>query len=92
MSEGVIEMGIAEPNGSLVLRVAQRSDSDAVARVAQRDTRRPPEGEVMLAELDGEPVAAIEVVTGRAVADPFRPTAGVVRLLREWRLRHRERA
>jgi hypothetical protein len=37
---------------------------------------------VLIAEVDEEPQAAIEVTSGTVVADPFRPTSQVVALLR----------
>ena len=36
---------------------------------------------MLTAELDGEPVAAVPLSGGRAIADPFRPTADIVNLL-----------
>jgi hypothetical protein len=38
---------------------------------------------VLLAVVGSEPVAAIGVKTGAVVADPFRPTADVVAVLRQ---------
>jgi hypothetical protein len=40
----------------------------------------------MLAELDGEPVAAIAIADGATVADPARATPGITSLLRMRRL------
>lgn len=40
-----------------------------------------PSGDVLIAEVSPEPRAAIEVATGAAIADPFRPTAQLVELL-----------
>jgi hypothetical protein len=37
---------------------------------------------VLVAEVDGTPVAAISLVDGHVVADPFERTADVVELLR----------
>ena len=37
---------------------------------------------MLLAVVGSEPVAALAVETGAVVADPFRPTADVVELLR----------
>ena len=44
---------------------------------------RPPAGPVLLALVGSDPVAALGVETGRVVADPFRPTADVVAVLRQ---------
>ena len=41
----------------------------------------PPQGDVLLAELDGRLVAALPLDGGRAVADPFTPTQEIVELL-----------
>ena len=35
----------------------------------------------MVAERDGEIAAALELHSGRSIADPFKPTAGLVDLL-----------
>jgi len=68
----------------LVLRLAgSDDDAAAVRRLAQLDSSRPPEGPVLLALVGSDPVAALGVETGRVVADPFRPTADVVAVLRQ---------
>ena len=66
----------------LTLRVASPDDAPAVRRLAQLDSSRPPSGRVLLAVVGSEPVAALGVETGAVVADPFRPTADVVAVLR----------
>jgi hypothetical protein len=67
----------------LTLRVAQPDDAPAVQRLAQLDSSRPPSGRVLLAVVGSEPVAALAVETGAVVANPFRPTADVVAVLRQ---------
>ena len=67
----------------LTLRVARPDDAPAVRRLAQLDSSRPPTGPVLLAVVGSDPVAALGVETGSVVADPFRPTAGVVAMLRQ---------
>ena len=67
----------------LTLRVALPDDAPAVRRLAQLDSSRPPSGRVLLAVVGSEPVAAIGVESGTVVADPFRPTADVVAVLRQ---------
>jgi hypothetical protein len=37
---------------------------------------------MLIAEVDGEPVAAIHVASGTTIADPFRETIAVAELLR----------
>jgi hypothetical protein len=70
-------------NQPLTLRVARPDDAPAVRRLAQLDSSRPPSGRVLLAVVGSEPVAALGVDTGSVVADPFRPTADVVAVLRQ---------
>ena len=66
----------------VVLRRSVAQDAAALARLAQLDGAPRPVGAVLVAELDGEIVAAVPVDGGRAIADPFRPTAELVELLR----------
>ena len=68
---------------------SQASPSSVAARAtAPRSSASPhstpqptPSGDVLIAEVSPEPRAAIEVATGAAIADPFRPTAQLVELL-----------
>ena len=66
---------------SLTNRRAGAHDALALLELAELDSAAALSGEVLLAEVDGEPWAAIEVDSRRVVADPFRPTAGIVELL-----------
>jgi hypothetical protein len=68
-------------SGSVTIRAASTLDGAALRRVAQRDGRRVPEGELLVAEVDGELQAAIELATGKVIADPFRRTVELVRML-----------
>jgi hypothetical protein len=65
---------------TVVIRAARGSDGDALGRLARLDSQRPLAGDVLLAEQDGELVAAL--AGERVIADPFRHTADVVALLR----------
>ena len=67
----------------VTMRVAGPGDEAAIERLAALDSQRAPRGEVLVAEVAGELRAAVGVDTGTTVADPFRPTADVVSLLRE---------
>src|SRR4051812_212141 len=67
---------------TIAIRPAAHEDAANVRGLAFLDSQRPLRGDVLLALEDGEPVAAISVADGRVVADPFRPTAVVVELLR----------
>jgi hypothetical protein len=68
-------------SGSVIIRAAKALDGAALRRIAQRDSRVVPDGELLLAEVDGEAQAAIALATGDVIADPFRPTAELVRML-----------
>jgi hypothetical protein len=68
-------------SGSVTIRAASTLDRAALRRVAQRDSRPVPEGELLVAEVDGELQAAIELATGELIADPFRRTVELVRML-----------
>jgi hypothetical protein len=67
---------------SLTIRVAGPRDDATLRRLAGLDTARPLTGRVLLAESDDGPIAALSVETGAVTADPFRHTAGAVRMLR----------
>lgn len=73
-----------EPSGpgQIAIRVAGDADRAAVARLAVLDGVPTPTGPLLLALVDGEPVAALALADGRAIADPFRPTLELVALLR----------
>jgi hypothetical protein len=66
---------------TLLVRPADAADSRLVMRLAALDGAVPPSGDVLLAEVDGEAVAALGTASGQVVADPFRRTAAVVRAL-----------
>ncbi|MEA2170662.1 MAG: hypothetical protein QOF76_3962 [Solirubrobacteraceae bacterium] len=66
---------------TLTIRPARAVDDWAVERLAALDSQRPLSGDVLLAEADGRPVAAIAVADGRVTADPFVLTATTVALL-----------
>ncbi|HYM57367.1 MAG TPA: hypothetical protein VES79_05335 [Solirubrobacteraceae bacterium] len=66
----------------LVLRRAVPHDGAALARLAELDGASRPAGEMLLAEVDEQIAAAVPLDGGRAIADPFRPTAELVELLR----------
>ena len=67
---------------SLTIRPARPEDAPVVAELAVLDASRALNGAVLLAEADGVAVAAIELVGGRLVADPFRATTAAQTLLR----------
>jgi hypothetical protein len=70
----------ANTDPTVVIRAARGPDGIALENLARMDSQRPLAGEVLLAEQDGVIVAAIG--GDRVIADPFRPTADLVGLLR----------
>jgi len=66
----------------LVLRRAAAGDEPALARLARLDSAPRPSSDMLVAEIDERIVAAVPFDGGRAIADPFRPTADIVELLR----------
>jgi hypothetical protein len=67
---------------TLTIRRADSSDTAALYRLAALDSAYPPTGDALLAEVGGELWAAVEVDSGAAIADPFRPSGELVDLLR----------
>ena len=68
--------------GRIALRRARPSDGSALARLEALAERRLPDGPLLLAEVDGELVAAVPEAGGTVVSDPFRVTLDVAELLR----------
>jgi hypothetical protein len=71
----------------VVIRPTVESDDAAVARLVALDSARPLRGEVLVAVVEDEPWAVLALDDGRVAADPFRPSAIAVELLR-LRARH----
>jgi hypothetical protein len=68
---------------AILIRHAERADDPALANLADLSDRRLPDGPLLVAEADGELIAAIDAIRGRdVVSDPFRVTLDVVELLR----------
>lgn len=65
----------------LTVRVATQADATALHMLAALDSAAALRGEVLLASLGDEPVAARSLADGRAVADPFRYTAELLAML-----------
>ena len=69
--------------GRIVIRRADAHDSVALERLVELAERpEPPAQPVLLAESDGQLVAAVSTATGETVSDPFVATADVIALLR----------
>jgi hypothetical protein len=66
----------------LTIRRAHAEDNQALRTLATIDSALPLTGEVLVAQLDGADVAAISLTDGRSIADPFRPSADTVEILR----------
>jgi hypothetical protein len=69
-------------NSPLTIRRADIADSGALAHLAALDSSDPPAGDYLVAEVGQELWAAVEIDSGSAIADPFRPSADLVELLR----------
>jgi hypothetical protein len=54
--------------------MAKGTDRESLRRLAALSRRPLPQAPVLLAEVDGDPVAAIGIFDGRRVADPARST------------------
>jgi hypothetical protein len=67
---------------SIAIRCASEADRAILQRLATLDSVDATPGEMLIAEVDGEPVAAIHVASGATIADPFRETTAVAELLR----------
>lgn len=72
----------AMTDSPLTIRRADISDLGALAHLAALDSSEPPAGDSLLAEVGHELWAAVEISSGRAIADPFRPSGDLVELLR----------
>jgi hypothetical protein len=76
----------AEPSAVVELPVSLRlctvHDDEALERLAELEGRRLPPGRFVVAELGGVLVAAQPLTGGSPFADPFRPTAQLIPLLR----------
>jgi hypothetical protein len=65
----------------VLIRPASRGDARAIDRLAALDEHELPRGDRLVGELEGRIVAALEVRSGKTIADPFVPTQGIVELL-----------
>jgi hypothetical protein len=75
---------IAPMNSSanISIRSAHVDDCIALWQLATLDSSEVPSGPLLVAEQDGDVVAAISLSDGEAIADPFRRTRPAVDLLR----------
>jgi hypothetical protein len=66
---------------SITIRLTRPTDMDEVRRVAARDSRDVPDGELLVGIAEGEIRAAISLSSGEVTADPFHHTEELVRML-----------
>jgi len=66
----------------MIIRRTTPDDGAALLRLAALDDAPALRGDALVAEIDGAVCAAVSLVDGRTIADPFRPTAELVDLLR----------
>jgi len=72
----------AEPGDAIVMRRSVPSDDAALERLAALESRRLPDSVFLVAEVDGEVVAATPLDAGaETLSDPFRRTAHIRELL-----------
>ena len=67
---------------AITIRPADLADLAALDRLAALDSAPAPTGATLVAEVGGELWAALDLESGAGIADPFRPSAEVVELLR----------
>jgi hypothetical protein len=64
------------------IRLAGDADETALEHIAQLDSARPLEHPILVGEIEGRVVAALDLDTERAIADPFVRTANLLAHLR----------
>ena len=64
------------------IRPADASDTDALRRLAALDSQPALDGPSLIAEVDSQPWAAMELASRRVVADPFSPSAAIAAAVR----------
>ena len=65
----------------MIIRRTTPDDTAALHRLAALDSKGPLEGDALVAEVDGELLAAVSLTGDEAIADPFKPTADLVAVL-----------
>jgi hypothetical protein len=66
-----------------IIRVATAADGPALRRLTEIDSQDPlTAGPILVGEVEGKPEAAFSLADGRAVANPFVPTAHLLAHLR----------
>jgi hypothetical protein len=65
----------------LVIRLAVAADEQRLRQLAHLDSARPLTGPALIAEQGGSAVAAVAVIDGSVIADPFETTTNAVEVL-----------
>jgi hypothetical protein len=73
---------VGENEDAVELRLCRVGDDAALERLAMLEGRPSPAGRYVIAEVNGTVVAAMSLVSGVVLADPFEPTAHIIPLLR----------
>ena len=68
-------------SNALTIREAGAADAATLRRLAGHDRRRAPEGRVLVADVDGETVAAAPVAGGPTLVDPLQPQPSPANLI-----------
>ena len=71
-----------DAEAAVTLRFGVFDDTPDLFRLAQLDSAEPLREPILIAEVAGRATAAMSLVEGRVIADPFVLTAGSVELLR----------
>lgn len=64
------------------VRIPRADEAEAIRRLAELDDAPELAGEILVATINADLVAALSLADGRVVADPFVNTSGAVELLR----------
>jgi hypothetical protein len=70
------------PANVYVIRLAGDADEAALQRLAELDSAAPLEHPILIGEIGGRVSAAIDLDSGRSIADPFQHTATLLSHLR----------
>jgi hypothetical protein len=79
-------------HAGIAIRLVEADTDGALAKVAARDSSELPRGPWLVAEVAGEPLAALSLATGELVADPFSRTTELRALLELRAMQLRTRA
>ena len=67
---------------SITIRPSHTDDADRLEQLAELAERPLPAAPFLIAESDNDVIAAVSVVTGDAITDPFHVTTDLIALLR----------